>query len=465
MKKDGNHPLTDSLGQIEHQTVQTTYGDVVDHDEVKYDVIDSDGNPVVSEDEETLTTYIKQAISVENLFATFHESAHQTLLKLLALQDNAHPLKKGGIGIAYRTDALIMHCKMEFSAEENIVFDAILGSMSSYPENTYYKIEPASFLKYSKYKNPKYIYTVFQNGVNKLRKRQLVFDNLGPDGRDDIYVNWYDILRYHKGHGKDKDKEEAAYIEFVPSEFFKDLALCSQLVHGAYGALEVTTQLQGKYTIALYWFLENKKLHKEYPGATPGVFSMDIDEMKLQFSIPKSYSSSDIKRRVLDPAMNSINSVDECDFVFSYEAVKLRGNGTVVGFRFKIKTKKYIAANKKMAIEERDDLFIKIKMFLETSNIDFTDSEIKKVCAQARRLDRDAMYMMQIVLGFRKRLDDEELEPIEDKVSYLCKMIELGTSETAIKTKKSKKKDDNPFNNFKQNDYDFDKLEEQIIDN
>ena len=242
---------------------------------------------IVSEDEAQLKEYIKKAISIDSLVETFNDNAHATLLKLLALQDNKHPLKKGGVGIAYRTDALIMHCKMEFTADENIVFDAILGTMSSFPENKVYRIEPTSFLNHSKYANPKYLYSVFSKGTKKLKERHLVFEELGPNGEDEISVPWFNILRYHNGKGN--NSESTAYIEFVPSDFFKDLALCSQLVHGAYGALEVTTQLQGKYTIALYWFLENKKNYKEYPTATPGVFTISMDELKHQFSIPESY--------------------------------------------------------------------------------------------------------------------------------------------------------------------------------
>ncbi len=463
MKKD-NHPLTDTIGQLPHQTVHTKYGDVVDQDELVSDIVDSDGMPVISEDELALKNYVKEAISVDNFIETFTTNAHETLIKLLALQDNAHPLKKGGINIAYRTNALITHCRMEFSAEENVVFDAILGMMSSFPEEKCYKIEPTSFLKYSRYSNPKYLYTVFKKGTKKLRERTLIFENLGPNGEDDVSVPWFDVLRYHKGTGYNKD--ESAYIEFAPSEFFKDLALCSQLVHGAYGALEVTTQLQGKYSIALYWMLESKKKYREYPGATPGVFRMSIEELRHQFSIPPKYSAADIKRRVLDPSMKSINAVAECDFYFDYEVIKVNGSPAVAGYQFEVKAKNYIESEKTPQIEQvEDEFFIKIKMFLETSGIEFSDSDIKKVCSQAKRCNKDAMYMMQIILAFKKRLDDDTLEPVEDKLSYLCKMIELGTSDNVTKPKKAKKKTDNDFNNFKQNDYDFDELEKQIVDN
>ncbi len=456
MTRNNNQPLTDTLGQIEHQTVHTVSGGVIDLDEVHADVVDSTGLAVVNEDEAQLTEYIKNAISIDNLVETFNDNAHLTLLKLLALQDNKHPLKKGGVGIAYRTDALIMHCKMEFTSDENIVFDAILGTMSSFPENKVYRIEPTSFLPHSKYADEKYLYTVFRKGTKKLKERHLVFEELGPDGEDEISVPWFSILRYHNGKGNSKDT--SAYIEFVPSDFFKDLALCSQLVHGAYGALEVTTQLQGKYTIALYWFLENRKNYREYPNATPGVFRLSVDEFKHQFSVPESYNVGDINRRVLEPAKTNINAVEECDFTFDYKPQKVDG---VSGYQFIIKAKQYIETSGKKLIEEKTDgvLFEQIKLFLTASYIEFNDEEIERVCKQAVRLNRDAMFMMETILQFKTRLDDPTKEPVEDKVGYLCKMIENGSKKTRKTTY------DNKFNHFEQRDNDSFYNMEELLDN
>ena len=460
MKYLNNTPLNDSLGQIEHQTVHTIDGKVIDHDEFQSEVVDQNGLAVVTEDEAQLKEYIKEAITVDKFIETFNDNAHTTLLKLLALQDNKHPLKKGGVGIAYRTDALIMHCKMEFTSDENIVFDSILGTMSSFPENKVYRIEPSSFLKFSKYKDDKYLYAVFRKGTKKLKERHLVFEELGPDGNDEISVPWFNILRYHNGKGN--SSETSVYIEFVPSDFFKDLALCSQLVHGAYGALEVTTQLQGKYTIALYWYLENKKNYKEYPTATPGTVRISIEELKHQFSIPESYTPGDIKRRVLDPAKKSINAVEECDFIFDYSAKK--DGGVTVGYSFNIKSKKFIETNDQKLLKPKTDsvLFNQIKMFLTTSYIDFSDEDIEKVTRFAKRLEKDGMYMMHIILAFKQRLDDTSKDPVEDKVSYLCKMIEQGTKKTSHN---NTKQDSNMFNNFQQNTYDFTELEKKLLDN
>lgn len=450
-----NYPLGDSMGQIDHQTIYTSQGNIVDHDEIVPDVIDSNGVSVISEDEAQIKRFIKEAISIDNLVETFEDNAHATLLKLLALQDNNHPLKKGGMGVAYRTDVLIMHCKMAFSADENIVFDAILGMISSYPEDKVYKLLPSMFQKYSKYADDKYLYKVFKNGTKKLKDRYLVFDM----GEDALSTPWFKILRYHPGS---KKEDNNAFIEFVPTDFFKDLALCSQLVHGAYGALEVITQLQGKYTIALYWFLESKKNYKENPNAPSGVFRISLDDLKYQFSMPDSYKANDIRRRALEPARESINSIKECDFTFEYKEQKV--NGIIAGFQFNITSKRFIDSKitEEKLIEEKpnDSLYSQIETFLTASSFEFADDEILRIFNKAKECGRDAVYMMQLIIAFKQRVDNTDLKPVEEKakVSYICKMIEMGFDNYSSKK-------ENSFHNFIQSETDFDELEKALLDN
>ncbi len=454
MQEDNQYyPLSDSVGQLPHQFTYTQNGNTVDHDDYKVSVVDSDGTVVLSEDEEQLKKFIKESISVDNLISTFKESAHITLLKLLALQDNQHPLKKGGPGIAYRTDVLIMNCKMNFTAEENIVFDAILGTVSSNPETETFKISPATFQKHTRYSTDKYIYQVFKKGAGRLSDRHLIFES-GKD-EDPIKIPWFDILRYHKGNKNDHD----AYIEFVPTDFFRDMVLCSQIVHGAYGALEVTSQLQGKYTIALYWFFENKKNYKDYPGATTGTFRMTIDDLKYQFSMPVSYMPSDIERRALNPARDSINSIPECDFTWDYSKKKVNG---VVVYTFSIQSKMYIETKPtEIAIEEPSEkLFKDIKNLLSASGFEFDNSQILTVYNAAVKNNRDFMFMMQVILAFKQRLENPSLEPVEEKalVSYLCKMIEMGFE------KKSNTKT-NGFNQPSAHNDSLNNIEELLLDN
>lgn len=454
---EDEYPLGSNIGQTEHQMRHTNKGRVIDPDEQFPEVIDENGFPVVSDDENKIKEFIKNAISIDNFVETFNDNSHETLLMLLALQDNKHPLKKGGVGIAYRTDALIMHCKMEFSAEENVVFDAILGTISSYPSQKTYKIMPSNFIDFSKYKVENTLYDVFRKGTSKLKERHLVFEDLGSDGEDDIVVPWFDILRYHK---KDKNNG-AAYIEFKPSDFFKDLALCSGLVHGAFGSLEVTTQLQGKYTIALYWFLENMKNYREYPKATPGVFQMSIEELKHQFSMPTAYQKNDIERRALKPAYDSINSINECDFTFEYEAIK--ANGKYVGFTFRIQNKNYIDVKSREIDEieaiDENPKFDQVESLLKMSALSFDKNEISKICSCMERNNKDLMSLMSLLPVFKSRLENTTLEPIEDKIAYMCSLIQNDDNVS----KDVKKNNTNRFNNFDQRDYDMTMLEKKLL--
>ena len=455
---DDEYPLGSQLGQMEHQLSTTNKGRIIDRDQRLVEEVDEKGEIIVNEDEAKIKEFIKEAISVDSLVDTFNENSHETLLRLLALQDNKHPLKKGGVGIAYRTDALIMHCKMEFTSEENVVFDAILGTISSFPELKSYKIEPNAFLKFSKYQSEKTIYDVFRKGTNKLINRHLVFEGLGPDGDDDLVVPWFNVLRYHK-----KKKESMAYIEFQPSDFFKDLALCSGLIHGAFGSLEVTTQLSGKYTIALYWYLENMKNYREYPGATPGVFDLTIEELKHQFSIPESYIKGEIERRVLNPAHESINSVTECDFTFDFEAKYV--DKKHVGYTFKVTNKKYIdtTATEILELEENevDSLQQQIGQTANLLGLSFNNDELKRITNCARRENKDIAYLMQVLVTFNTRVANQELDAIEDRVGYICAMIAQGVNPKPQKAQE--KKYNNKFNNFSQRDYDMDELEKALI--
>lgn len=192
------------------------------------------------------------------------------------------------------------------------------------------------------------------------------------------------------------------------------------------------------------------------------MFDISVEELKHQFSIPESYPKAEIDRRVLTPALNSINSVPECDFTFEYEA-RYVGNKHV-GYRFKIMEKNYIEAKVVEVIEEKivDPLLNQLSLFFNASNIDFTDEELKRIYACVKRNNKDAMYMMQLIPVFKQRLDNASLSPIEDKVSYICSMIENGTSSKPQQVEKENK---NSFFNYDQRDYDMTALENKLINN
>ncbi len=111
-----------------------------------------------------------------------------------------------------------------------------------------------------------------------------------------------------------------------------------------------------------------------------------------------------------------------------------------------------------MNIEDKPNelLMDQIKMFLSTSGIDLSNDEIYDVYNQAQKYNKDGMDMMKVIIAFKQRLDDRRLDPVEDKVKYLCAMI--GQTE-------KKNRSNNSFNHFTQNTYNFEELEEKLLDN
>ena len=109
---------------------------------------------------------------------------------------------------------------------------------------------------------------------------------------------------------------------------------------------------------------------------------------------------------------------------------------------------------------EDDSLKQQLKIFFSASNLSFTNEEINSIYDCAVRLNKDTIYMMQVLLAFKQRIDDKTLDPVEDKVRYLCKMIEKGSQRSSTTREKGSN-----FINFKQNEYDFDDLESKLLDN
>ena len=87
-------------------------------------------------------------------------------------------------------------------------------------------------------------------------------------------------------------------------------------------------KLKGEYSIDLYHIAKKFEAMKR--------FSMSLDEIKQEFSLPKSYDHiSNLKARMIKPAIKEIN--EKTDIHITYENVK-RGR-TVTGLKFTVKPK------------------------------------------------------------------------------------------------------------------------------
>ena len=97
-----------SIDQIEHQTIMTEDGRLIDLDQKHFDIIDEDGHIVFDSDGEIIASMAKEQLNYGAFIRTYSESSKKAILMLLALQSNAAPLKRGGIDIAYMTDILVL---------------------------------------------------------------------------------------------------------------------------------------------------------------------------------------------------------------------------------------------------------------------------------------------------------------------------------------------------------------------
>nr|QJS05678.1 replication protein, Rep3 family [Psychrobacter sp.] len=99
-------------------------------------------------------------------------------------------------------------------------------------------------------------------------------------------------------------------------------------------------KLKGEYSIDLY------HIAKKFEGMKR--FSISLDEIKQEFSLPPSYDHiSNLKARMIKPAIKEIN--EKTDINITYENIK-RGR-TVTGLKFTVKPK----ANIKKGLEEKRD--------------------------------------------------------------------------------------------------------------
>ena len=192
-----------------------------------------------------------------------------------------------------------------------------------------------------------------------------------------------------------------------------------------------------------------------YPNATEGMFRMSIEKLQSQFFIPESYSHNDIVKRVLEPAKSEINSVEECDFTFEYEPQKM--NGKFAGYLFTIKKKQLIDAEEPKLLDTNDALYGQIRTFLEAFEIEMSEADIEKVYLKVKSLNKDAMFVTSCLMQFKNYLSDNK---VSNNVNFLCKLME---NEVNIK---QKKKAQTKFHDFSyKNDYNYDDLEDKLLDN
>lgn len=401
---------------------------------------------------------------IRNFHEEFNDNSEKVLLQLLAMQSNEQPLKKGGIGIAYRCDAIILANRQTFSIQENTLFDIISAYISSNPDDKAYMIYARDAGQYLSYSDDSYVYKILKEATETLSNKPLLFDITMDNGKKRrIKVPWYKILTYY---GKDiRDDDENAYISFTPTDFFKTLMISSTVTHGAHYSIKASTKIQSKYVRNLYYFLETRKNYRAYPNAIPGIFRVSLEELRTLVGYPESYRPTDVRRYILNPAVKEINSIEELDFRFDYELIK-SSNGaqkkriTDVELRvtkiFSIEEKKIeedSTDEKAFGIEEADQLVLQI-----LSGQGLSEREGKAVFKKYKENQRDIVFLTQAIASVAATTN------VKSKVALLCHIMDEGLQTRAANGKEEAHSEKaNKFKNFNQREYDYEELEKTLL--
>ena len=392
---------------------------------------------------------------IRNFHIAFKDNSKAALEQLLALQSNEAPLKKGGEGIAYRCDSLIINNRVKFNAKEDTLFDIIIGHISSNPDGQVYIIKVKSVQQYFDYEDKSYIYKIFKDATESLSNKPLTFE-YEQDGKIRcLKVPWFVTLTYLKKNDL-ADNDDGTYIAFVPTDFFKLLVLSSTITNGAHYAINVAAKVKGGYSRQLYYFLQSRKNYKEYPNAKPGEFTISLEELCYIVGYPKNSRTTDIKRRILDVGKGTINEVEGIDFNFDYTLIKTASPNAkkkITHVRFKI-TKLNQSTTKPEPVKlPRPE---EASMLPLLQSVGLTDTECGAVIDAYYENDRDLLFLFNAINALNA------MQNVRSKKNLLVHFMKNGVEAVPPKIPDSKRKSSpkNQFNEGSEHDVSDSELKE-----
>ena len=393
------------------------------------------------------------AFDIRNFHQSFKDNTEEALMQLLAMQDNEHPLKKGGEEVAFRCDILIMLNRQKFNAYENTLFDLLCGYVSSKPHDNHYVIYPKDVMRLVNYSDPSYVYKLLKEATESIGSKPLLFDVTLENGKKQIIsIPWHEILTYSDKNTND----EASFISFTPSRFFRMMLVSATVTHGAFYRIGVSSMIQSKYVRNLFYILQSRKTYKVHPGAKMGEFRISLEDFQILIGYPENYRPTDVRRNILESGKEEINSLENCDFTFDYEMIKTatgneRKKFTHIDFFISDKAKT-LKIEQKEAGKAPDPNIEVVKSMLMA--VEMTDAERQSVIAKYQKYNRDITFLTQAIA---KVLNSPS---VRSKAAVLSHIMENGlTPDSQNATEKS------TYKSIEQRQYNFEDLEKQLINN
>lgn len=388
--------------------------------ETKPAVVDENGQPA----DETALELIKGGKFNAKLFhEQYEDNTEKVLYSLLSMQSNDNPLKKGGDSIAFRCSAIIIQNRQNYTVPQNTLLDIITARMSSHPEDSYYVITAKELIDELPYTDKTYIYKIMSETCKELNRSPFIFEiDLDNGKKKTLEFQWNEVLMYNGAENLDTDED--AYISFTPTKFFRILTLSSTIMHGSHYPIGVAASIQSKYARNLFYYLEGMKNYREYPTATPGQFTLTLEEFQYIIKYPSSYRTTDIRRFVLEKAVEEINSVKGVDFSFTYEFIKTGKEGRkkkITHIRFMISKVLENKPEEPKEIEEKPSVDDEAPLQV-LKGIGLSDKECKDVLVKYKANNRDLIFLTQAITSVVTSKD------VKSKCALLCHIMDEGLS-------------------------------------
>jgi plasmid replication initiation protein len=235
----------------------------------------------------------------------------------------------------FKKDSLIQPNKVTtasyaYSATEENILTCIMASIQGHltqeqPIQTDLFGSPIVRIRASQVASGKNKYHVI-NELRKLRKKDIFYSYEDAEGKKDVETNLI------SGH---TDLADTDFIDVHLAAYsIPYLVYYGKGVGGTIYSKTLALTLQGKYTKRIY------KMLKQWEDKG-GVPTIDIEDFRHQFNLPKSYKNPYLLReKVLDPAKEELNKHGDITFEYSLTKVKSRSYNTLNIKIFSTKTNK-----------------------------------------------------------------------------------------------------------------------------
>ena len=389
-------------------------------------------------------------VSSKTILSMLKTRPEEVLSFLLSKQSNKHPLKKGGSSIAYKCEALILATRLNLNSYENLLFDIILGRVSSYPEDDVYTIYVSDYEPYLPYKDRRYVNKIFREAKEGLFEKGIKISI--PNNDLDLTFHLIGPSAF-KGPKEIKETDKSSFLSFTLDPIVKALIISSGYTHGAYYRIEWSSRLLG-YAKILFFYLEDLKTYKAYPDAKPGVIFMTTSQVREILGIPNTYKTGDIKTKILDPAIKKINKIEGIDI---YASVTSKySSGKLAGYLFEIESIFELEKGEESArIEDKSATFTVEENILAASS--YSEKDIRTIIKVYAENKRDIQFLMRAIVLTDNVANEKG---VASKTKYLCSILKNGITTSTEK----KKSTNNKFKNFDERSYDYDELEKQLLE-